>query len=273
MIRDTRPGATQRNIWAQLAISACALLLPPMALGAAVYSLLPAREDGIAHAVAGTVEAAQKAATKFRIGLAEAWPIRPDTAPATSQPSQTTARPAQNADTLLTSALPASAGQAPAGRPAKDMARVLGPVPVRVTIVTPTTTANAGRSADVDSAPTGSIGAEPSPPAAPDVPAALLPRLPAPSVKPEPASPPQAAAVAPPATDPPSVEAPAAPAARKHTRVSYLRNLAKRNGVHAEARSEPPAARRNNGHAQPQQAFSLKSWLQQLGARPRNSGG
>jgi hypothetical protein len=239
-----------------------------MALGAAVYSLLPAREDAIAHAVAGTVDAAQKAATKFRIGLAEAWPNRPDTTPARSQPPQTTAEPAKNADTL-TSALPASAGQAPASRPAKDTARVLGPVPVRVTIVTPTTTANAPRSADADNAPTGSAGAEPSPPAAPDVPAALLPRLPAPSVKPEPTPPPQAAAVARPATDPAPVEA---PGARKHARVSYLRNLARRNGVRAEARSEPPAARRN-GQAQPQQAFSLKNWLQQLGTRPRNTRG
>jgi hypothetical protein len=54
--------------------------------------------------------------------------------------------------------------------------------------------------------------------------------------------------------------------------VSYLRNLARRSGVRAEARSESTAARRN-GQTQPQQAFSLKNWLQQLGTRPRNTRG
>jgi hypothetical protein len=40
-----RPHASQRNHWAQLGIYACALLLPPLALGAALYSMLPPPED------------------------------------------------------------------------------------------------------------------------------------------------------------------------------------------------------------------------------------
>jgi hypothetical protein len=35
-----RPHATRRFDWAQLAMGACALLLPPLALGAAFYSML-----------------------------------------------------------------------------------------------------------------------------------------------------------------------------------------------------------------------------------------
>jgi hypothetical protein len=40
-----RPHATRRTDWAQLGIGACALLLPPLALGAALYSML-APDDG-----------------------------------------------------------------------------------------------------------------------------------------------------------------------------------------------------------------------------------
>src|SRR5262249_38137132 len=50
-------------------------------------------------------------------------------------------------------------------------------------------------------------------------------------------------------------------------------NLGGQGGVRAGARNEPPAARRN-AHPQPQEAFSLKNWLQQqLGIRPHNTRG
>jgi hypothetical protein len=41
-----RPNVTQQNPWAQFGIAACALVLPPLALGAALYSMLAAPEDG-----------------------------------------------------------------------------------------------------------------------------------------------------------------------------------------------------------------------------------
>jgi hypothetical protein len=46
-----RSNATQRNHWAQIRICACALLLPPLTLGAAFYSMLGAPDDGTAHPV------------------------------------------------------------------------------------------------------------------------------------------------------------------------------------------------------------------------------
>jgi hypothetical protein len=41
-----RPLATRRFDWAQLAMVACGLLLPPLALGAALYSMLAPPDDG-----------------------------------------------------------------------------------------------------------------------------------------------------------------------------------------------------------------------------------
>jgi len=81
-----------------------------------------------------------------------------------------------------------------------------------------------------------------------------------------------------PITEPQSAGAPPessnVPGAHKHVRSFYLRNLARRNGAHAEARretrSETRAAREN---AQPQQAFSLRNWLHQLATRQRNTRG
>jgi transcription termination factor Rho len=44
-----RSNATQRNHWAQFRICAFALLLPPLTLGAAFYSMLAAPDDPAAH--------------------------------------------------------------------------------------------------------------------------------------------------------------------------------------------------------------------------------
>jgi len=44
-----RSNTTQRNHWTQIGIGACALLLPPLTLGAAFYSMLAAPEEGTAH--------------------------------------------------------------------------------------------------------------------------------------------------------------------------------------------------------------------------------
>jgi hypothetical protein len=41
-----RPRATRQSDWAQLGIGACALLLPPLALGGALYSMLAPPDDG-----------------------------------------------------------------------------------------------------------------------------------------------------------------------------------------------------------------------------------
>ena len=62
MVRNARSRARQRNIWAQVGVSAAVLLLPPIALGAAVYAMLPAREEGPVPAAARTVVDSQRVA-------------------------------------------------------------------------------------------------------------------------------------------------------------------------------------------------------------------
>jgi len=275
MVRNPRSKTTQRNIWAQLGVSACALLLPPMALGAAVYSMLPIREESAARPVAGTTAEAYAAASQ------------PSTA--ATQPLAAVGKPAPTANTWTSVSQP-SARQEPAGKTAakdsgKDMARVLGPVPVRVTVVVPPAAVNP--TADADGAPTGSIGAELARSAA-VAPAATLPPLQAQPVQLPPRQllprdmPPREAphiqmpVAQPPITEPQSADGPPESSnvsgARKHVRSFYLRNLARRNGAHAEARretrSETHAAR---GNAQPQEAFSLRNWLHQLATRQRDT--
>ena len=82
-----RPRAPRQTDWAQLGIGACALLLPPLALGAALYSML-APDDGTTRpAGSETVlsddsgqQPASPAATGLRATAAEAAAARPQPA-------------------------------------------------------------------------------------------------------------------------------------------------------------------------------------------------
>jgi len=297
MIKATRLKATRRSFWARFGVGAGALLLPPMALGAAVYSMLPLREDGAGRPVAGPVAPAPAAVPKFRSATAQAWPVDTDFQPpaAPSQPFATAGEPAPAANTRTL--------DAPDG--GKGMARGLGPIPVRVTVVVPPAGVKPAPAANADSAPTGSVGAAPARSAAAQAPDAPPPplvaqpipfpprQLSAPQMPPRqvpnaqvpvaqvhvpPAQVTQLSAARTPATEPQSAEEPHETShvsgARKHVRLSYLRTLAARNGARAEARrearSETRAARES---PQPQQAFSLGNWFQQLGAPVRNTGG
>lgn len=270
-----RSKTTERNIWVQLGISACALLLPPMVLGAAIYSMLPARDDGAARPSAGS----QPVAPKLRVRSASPWSVGTD--PATdAQVSETVplaAKPASVADGG--SSLPAADLRSePSGKSAKDMARVPNPVPVEIVAGAPLAKTDPLPPVDVDGAPPGAIGMEPPVSAAVEVPQGLLPRvLKPPAQTPLRVAPPQLPAVqVPPArvsskAGSPSTEgAPATTAAHKHARPSALGNLVRHNGTRAEARGEAPPVRRN-GQTQPHQTFSLKNWLQQLGSRTRDT--
>jgi hypothetical protein len=247
-----RSNTTQRNNRAHLSIGACALLLPPLTLGAAFYSMLASPDDG---AVAG------------------ASAVSPESVRDTAQHRAVSADP--QPVTQATQPIAVAGGPAPP----EGMARVSDSVPVQVTSALP---AGENPPAVVDGALRGALGAEPSQSAPAEVSTALLPRaLTSPSQMPLQMPPPRMpiarmpAAQPPPAADPPSPESALAPplAARKHGRPSYLANLTGRNGARTEARSETPAARRNV-QPQPQQAFSLKNWLQQqLGIRPHNTRG
>jgi hypothetical protein len=283
-----RSNTTQQNIWAQLSISACALLLPPMALGAAVLSMLPARDEGAGRAASNAAAEAHATTPRFRIEAG--WPVSGDSQPV----AEVTSSGAATAVALggRNSASSAEAHRELAGK--KDAARMLGPVPVRVTIVTPLATTNPPPSVDVDNTATGSVATMPWPSAASEVSTALLPRIPpapaqvlAPQVlppqtfasaapayqAPASATPATQASVQVPAADRPAAESPAASAStlRKRVRQNYLRTLATPSGARAEARSEARAVRRN-AQPQPQQTFSFKNWLEQLGTHPRNTG-
>jgi hypothetical protein len=76
----TRRNATWRNTWAQFGIGAGALLLPPLVLGAAFYSMLAAPEE----------EATRPHAVR---AAPTAPPIAP---PAAAAPAATVPRPARN---------------------------------------------------------------------------------------------------------------------------------------------------------------------------------
>jgi hypothetical protein len=234
-----------RNNQTQLRVGVCALLLLPLALGAAFYSMLAAPDDDTARP-AGPVAGAQAArpiAVASEADLAESR----SSLSATGAPQETV------------------------GRSAEDEAQI----PTSVQIAAPSPAAVNPPALDVDGAP--SVKAPQ--PAPWEVSMALLPRVLTSSGQvlqqtPQPRMPAVQmsaeqgpVAQARPAANLSSAESPpAAPVVRKRVRPRYLANLARRNG----ARSETAAAGRS---IQPQ-AFSLKEWLeQQLGTRPRNSGG
>lgn len=78
-----RPNATRRDHWGQVSIGAAALLLPPLALGAAFYSMLASPDEQVkgpaaVQTAAPTVAAAEPAALQPPLGqhaedAARAW--------------------------------------------------------------------------------------------------------------------------------------------------------------------------------------------------------
>jgi hypothetical protein len=255
-----RSNTTQRKHWAHIRIGAFALLLPPVTLGAALYSMLSTPDEGTARPSAAA---------------AGAQVVRPELLRGTIQPSNTDPQPVAQA-TQPVGDEPAPRMSATGARHAvvagsvEDAARVSAPVPAQVAMG-PSARANPPLSANMGGAPTGSLGAEPSQSAPAEVSTALLPRVLYPSSQ----APPQIlpprmptaqmpttqmpAAQVPLAPDPPSADGP--PAAGRPARHTNLAN-----------RSETAAVRRN-AQAQRQHAFSLKNWLQQLGILSRNTRG
>src|SRR5260370_24139 len=73
---------TQRKHWAHIRIGACALLLPPLTLGAALYSMLTAPDEGTARPP---------------VAAAGAPAVRPELLRGTIQPSNTDPQPAAQA--------------------------------------------------------------------------------------------------------------------------------------------------------------------------------
>jgi hypothetical protein len=224
-----RSSTTERNHWAELSIGACALLLPPLALGAALYSMLASPDEDAARPTAA-VAGAQAVRSE----------LLPETVPTEGRGSVSVI----------------AARQESAGKSAEDAARRASEsTPVQVTAAPPTAV-NPLSLVDLDGARTGSVGTQQSQAASAEVSTSLLPRaltssgqvslqIPLPRIS----TTQLPAALATPADLPAAEGSPTPSTARKH----------------------PRPARRNT---QPQEAFSLKNWLQQqLGIRLPNTGG
>jgi hypothetical protein len=256
-MRAMRANIAQRDNWARFRIGVCALVLPPLTLGAAFYSMLAAPDESAARPP-GAASKAQVVRPEF-LRDTPASAVSPDQQPLpqATQPVAVGGKP-----TPENRASVSATGTQPVGRSAEETARALVPVPVQVTVVRP-----AGVSppptGETGGAPPGRLAADPSWSAPTQVPAALLPRALIPPGKVSPQIPPpppttqSPAAQAPSAADPPSAEVPppTPSAARKRT-----------------TRSEAAAARRL-ARSQRQREFSLKNWLQQLGIVSRSTRG
>jgi hypothetical protein len=249
-----RAYITQRDKWTQIRIGACALLLPPLTLGAAFYSMLATTDDS-ASRPPGAAAGAHVARPEFlRDTQASATSANQRPLPQATEPIASAGNPAP-ADRVSA----AATGTRQQPRSAEEMARVLAPIPVPVTVVRPTGV-NPPSLEEIGGAPTGSMAREPSWSAPAEMSTALLPRALMPPGKVVPQIPqPQTtaqipAAQAPSVADPPSAAGPPTSTARKHMR------------------GEAIAARRN-ARSQRQHDFSLKNWLQQLGILQRNTRG
>src|SRR5229473_3248094 len=90
-----RANIAQRDNWAQIRIGACALLLPPLTLGAAFYSMLATPDEGAARPPSGAAKA-QVVRPELLRDTTQAWAVSPDpqlVAQAT-QPIAVAAKPA-----------------------------------------------------------------------------------------------------------------------------------------------------------------------------------
>jgi hypothetical protein len=246
-----RSNTTQRSYWVQFSVGACALVLPPLTLGAAFYSMLASPDEGAARptgAVPGTPSVS-------------AQPVVP-TAPSIAVAGKAVDRPAEDS---------------PKGDPAKEeMARVSDAGPVQAVVAAPARP-NPLPPADVEGAPSAAPGAELSQSAPAEISTALLPR----ALFPPGQARLQIAPVRKPIAQIPATQTPlpADPSPAGGLRTTSLTvpkhgaNLAGHGGARAGARNETPASRRG-AQPQPQEAFSLKNWLQQqLGIRPHNTRG
>jgi hypothetical protein len=263
IIRAMRAYITRRDKWTQIRIGACALLLPPLTLGAAFYSMLSAPEEGGAR-LSGAAAKAQVVRPELLRDTAQARAaVSPDQQPAAETIQPIAAAPKAAPESVVSVAA-AGARRAVVAGSAEKAALASAPVPVEV----PSARANPLLPANMDNAPVDSPGAELSQSAPVEVSTALLPRV----LRPAPPAPPQiqpprvpttqmATAAVPLAADPASAEGAPAPAASKPARPPNLAN-----------RGENPAVRRNV-RPQRQEAFSLKNWLQQHGILPRNTRG
>jgi len=155
MDRGFRPGANVRNGWGQIGLSACILLLPPIIVGAAIHVKLAPREGtGAPHTSVPRIGPSQAAAATAH-AVPTAVPALGEPASSAPESGQIAALP-QPLVRPVTPEAPPPAAARPSGVPSKpasaasaasalarsepdpdtfEAGRLLGPVPVRVTVV------------------------------------------------------------------------------------------------------------------------------------------
>jgi hypothetical protein len=238
MVRTDRRPTASRNVWGQIGLSACVLLLPLIVVGTAVYALFPVPKDGTASNSSLAVVEFRPAGSELPLAASEPGRDAAAPQPAAPPPASAAAKPAPPSKPASPAAAAYSLAGAHSEPAGKDVSRVMGPVPVRVTTVI------APNIADVESGQSAAPGHE----------AAPSQIAPAPDAVPD-------------AEPPPAVRAVPSPESTPKQRVfslhrvhSYVRQLARRS----PARNETRAARWAD---KPHQAFSLRNWFQQLGGR------
>jgi hypothetical protein len=165
IVRAMRAKLPRRDNWAQIRIAACALLLPPVTLGAAFYSMLAAPEEGAARPP-GTAAKTQVVRPELLRDTTPTQGVGPDPQPA-APPNQTIANPEQPVPERGVSAswpapAEASTGLLPRALlpPAKALPQVARPQVAPLTAQTPAAHAPSA------AAPPSADGSAASPPSA-----------------------------------------------------------------------------------------------------------
>jgi hypothetical protein len=186
IVRAMRANIARRDNWAQIRVGACALLLPPLTLGAAFYSMLATPDEGAARSP-GT-------AAKTQV-------VRPELLRTPARAVGADPQPAAQATQPITSPDPSTPERRVSA--AADMAQAdLSPAQIT-------------GAPKLDGSPPGARRAEPSWSAPAQASTALLPRALVPPGKASTAQPTVRAASA---AAPPSTEGPVVSPARKHAR-------------------------------------------------------
>jgi hypothetical protein len=160
IVRAMRAKIPRRDNWAQIRIAACALLLPPVTLGAAFYSMLAAPEEGAARPP-GTAAKTQVVRPELLRDTTPAQGVGPGPQPA-APATQTFANPERPAPEPGVSA----SWPAPADASTALLPRALVPPAKALPQVAPPTAPTPAAHAPSAAAPPSADGPAASPPSA-----------------------------------------------------------------------------------------------------------
>jgi hypothetical protein len=254
IIRAMRANIARRDNWAQIRIGACALLLPPLTLGVAFYSMLATPDEGAAHPPGTALKARAVRPELLHDPQERAASASPQPAGQATWPIAGAVKAAP--ESRVVAMLAAGMRPQPSSEAVGETARV-DPAPTQVTSA-PRAALQQPPPGEIDSAPKGALAPEPSWSAPAEVSTALLPR----------------------ALIGPGNAAPQMPTPRMATEISAVQE---RSAVDPRAAEDPPASpARRHARSEPrvrrnaprqQREFSFKDWLQQIGILPHNTRG